>query len=627
MKPLKINFYVNRNRIISLGLIAFIVGGTLGGVLWHFGGVYTIPPMEFHSLQRFSSYEELKNFLNTTPQSVPYYYRMLPGFSDLRGLGNFATLEATKAPTPDYSTTNIQVEGVDEADIVKTDGEYIYVASGKTVVILRAFPPENAKVLSKLDLNQTVNGIFVNGDKLVVFQGGFDPSGIVRWGGLALPYPYESARTSIKVYEIFDRTKPTLSTSFTVDGYYFSSRMIGSYVYVVVNKPAYLINKEVELPTIQSDGWDHIVKIPATSIYYVNVSDYYYAFTNIIALDVRDPKKEPTHETFLLGAAANIYVSQNNLYITSPKLADATSIHKISIEEGKIAYAANGTVTGYVLNQFSMDEYDGYFRVATTKGSAGGRSSMNNVYVLDSKLNIVGRLENLAPGEEIHSARFMEDRCYLVTFKKIDPLFVIDLKDPKKPEVLGKLKIPGYSDYLHPYDRNHLIGVGKETVEAKEGDFAWYQGVKISLFDVSNVSEPKEMAMVEIGDRGTDSPVLRDQKAFLFSWSKRLLVLPALVAEIDEKKYPSGVPPSVQGDYVWQGAYVYDISLGGIVLKGRITHIEDASELLKSGYYFDSPYSVKRALYIDDVLYTISDKMIKMNSLGNLQEINKVELP
>ncbi|MFQ5758826.1 MAG: beta-propeller domain-containing protein, partial [Candidatus Bathyarchaeia archaeon] len=188
--------------------------------------------------------------------------------------------------------------------------------------------------------------------------------------------------------------------------------------------------------------------------------------------------------------------------------------------------------------------------------------------------------------------------------------------------------ITGYSDYLHPYDENHIIGIGKETVPAEEGDFSWYQGVKIALFDVSDVENPKEIDKYEIGDRGTESPVLRDHKAFLFDESKNLLVLPVLVAEIDEEKYPNGFPSNTHGEYVWQGAYVFNISLTEkIVLKGRITHMENDTSLMKSGYYFSSPYAVKRALYIGNVLYTISDKKIKMNNLQNLDEINEVELP
>ena len=325
-----------------------------------------------------------------------------------------------------------------------------------------------------------------------------------------------------------------------------------------------------------------------------------------------------------------IHLSKGQLEKEFEKNREQTVINKIAIYDGKIVPKASGTVPGTVLNQFSMDEYDGNFRIATTSRSSGwfGGKSKNNVYVLDGDLEIIGKLEDLAPGESIYSARFMGERCYLVTFRKIDPLFVIDLSDPTNPEVLGKLKIPGYSDYLHPYDENHLIGIGKETVESKTGDFSWYQGVKISLFDVSDVEKPKEIAKYEIGDRGTDSYALRDHKAFLFSRSRDLLVIPVLLAEIDEVKYPGGVSPSQHGDYVWQGAYVFELTAeDGFELKGRVTHA-DSEQFIKSGWYYrESATSVKRSLYMDDVLYTISESKIKMNKLRGLMEINEVELP
>jgi uncharacterized secreted protein with C-terminal beta-propeller domain len=199
----------------------------------------------------------------------------------------------------------------------------------------------------------------------------------------------------------------------------------------------------------------------------------------------------------------------------------------------------------------------------------------------------------------------------------------MDLSDPSDPVVLGQLKIPGYSDYLHPYDENHIIGVGKDTVEGEGGNFAWYQGIKIALFDVSDVEHPQEMDKYIIGDRGSDSPILTDHKAFLFDRAKNLLVIPVLVAEVDE----SGAPPNTYGHFVFQGAYVFNLTIDeGFELKGKITHLDD-SELMKSGYYFNSAYSVERSLYIDNVLYTISSKKIKMNSLEDLAEINEIELP
>jgi uncharacterized secreted protein with C-terminal beta-propeller domain len=220
----------------------------------------------------------------------------------------------------------------------------------------------------------------------------------------------------------------------------------------------------------------------------------------------------------------------------------------------------------------------------------------------------------------------MGERGYLVTFKQVDPLFVIDLSDPNNPRELGYLKVTGYSDYLHPYDETHIIGIGKETTDA--GTFAWYQGVKISLFDVSDVSNPQEIDKLEIGDRGSDSPVLWDHKAFLFDRARNLLVMPILVAEVDQSQYPEGVPSWAYGEPVWQGAYVFDISVDeGLQIRGRITHIDDLSELEEGYYYYYSPFAVERSLYIGDVLYTISQAKIQMNSLDDLAYINEVELP
>ncbi len=569
-------------------------------------------------LKKFSSYEELKSFLETSSQAYPDYFWSFP--SQTFGLRATATeSSASGLSVPDYSTTNIQVEGVDEADVVKTDGEYIYVVSNKSVVIAKAYPAEEAEVISKIDLDGTIRGVFINEDRLIVFE---DEGYRVYEKST-----YETPRTFIRVYDISDRTNPNQARNVSLDGYYFNSRMIGDYVYVVINQPAYCKDDEVALPKIYSN--EGVKEISATDVYYSDVSDYSYAFTTIIAVNVQNDDQEPTLKEFLLGTMSNLYVSLNNIYITFPKNGN-TFISRIRIDENEIDIGASGEVPGYVLNQFSMDEHESYFRIATTTrhvwGTWGEASSKNNVYVLDMNLDIVGRLEDLAPGETIYSARFMDSRCYLVTFKKVDPLFVIDLEDPRNPRVLGQLKITGYSDYLHPYDESHIIGIGKETEAADEGDFAWYQGVKISLFDVSDVEDPKEIDKYEIGDRGTDSPILTDHKALLFDKSKNLLVIPVLVAEIDEEKYSGEIPPFTYGDYVWQGAYVFDISLDeGLELKGGITHLEDDTDLMKSGYYFSSAYSVKRSLYIDNVLYTISDKKVKMNSLEDLEEINEVE--
>ena len=597
-----------------------------------------------NQINRFSSYWELQYFINANSQNIAWRHSYF--FEDAGGNSVPAPPSALVPAeiSPDYAITNIQVAGVDEADIVKTDGEYIYLVSGNRTIIVKAYPPEQAQVLSEIELEGTVVGIFINGDRLVVFEEGtpyydyYDlrvgPTG--EGSMFSIAAYYTPPTTSVKVYDVSDRENPRLQRDISADGQYLSSRMIGDYAYVVINEPVYEQDDELNLPRIYSGGNE--TEIPATDIFYCDVSDYYYMYTTIIATNIQDDNQEPTYETILLGASSNLYVSLNNIYLTFPvwggDVGDSqkTSIHRIHIDGSVMNYTASGEVPGTVLNQFSMDEHDGYFRVATTTGSVSRTSegtSRNHMYVLDMALNITGSLENLAPGEKIHSVRFMGDRGYVVTFKKIDPLFVIDLGDPYEPEVLGYLKVTGYSDYLHPYDEDHIIGIGKETVEAGEGNFAWYQGVKISLFDVSDVNNPKEVDdPYVIGDRGTDSPVLSDHKAFLFDKSRNLLVMPVTVAEIDESKYPGEVPDNAYGEYVWQGAYVFDISLDqGIQVKGRITHIENPSDLEQDYYYFYSSFSVERSLYIGDVLYTISQAKIMMNNLENLDYINEVQLP
>lgn len=536
------------------------------------------------TLNRFRSYEELKEFLQCKKRNFEpsRYWLSVDSYGSVKSGAMY-----------DYSETNIQVEGVDEADIVKTDGEYIYVISSQKVVILKAYPAEEVAVLSRIAVNGTLKQIFINEERLVVF--------------------YESCsdgetKTVIDVYDIWDRRNPASIREISVDGRYFTSRMIGDYVYVVVRKAASFVEGEVDLPEIYSEGECNVVS--ATEIYYSDIADYGYVFTTIVAVNVQEDGQEPTDKTTLSGWTTNMYVSLENIYLAI-NYGDKTILHRIHIENGEISYLADGEVPGRVLNQFSMDEHEGYFRIATTL------QQKNNVYTLNMDLEIVGRLEDIAPRETIHSARFMGDICYLVTFEKIDPFFVIDLSDPYDPEILGELKITGYSDYLHLYDENHVIGVGKETIPEK-GGFSWHQGVKVSLFDVTDMSNPKEICKYEIGDRGSDSPVLRDHKAFLFDREKNLLVIPVLVTKINE----SEAPPYIYGKTTWQGAYVFTISLTleeKIVLKGTITHAEN-------GDVHDTPCHIKRTLYIGEVLYTISNSKIKMNSLLDLAEINEIDL-
>jgi uncharacterized secreted protein with C-terminal beta-propeller domain len=637
MSSKKFNQHFNKNTLLHYAVIAILLGGFSMSAI-QTSSTWLYPEFNFNTnslngLQKFDSKEEMITFLELKPTVNNHWsLPILRSFQKFANIGIDAVSEVESQSAPDYSGTNIQVEGVDEADIVKTDGNYIYLANDKKILIIKAYPPTEAGIVSVIDMEYYVTDVFISDDKLVAI---YAPEIYSIW------YPYEinvseepKRNTTIKVFDISDRASPVLERTVEADGFYITSRMINNYVYLITSQPATLNNNEPILPRFSSN--EYVYEAKPKEIWYNNKTDYYHSYTNVVTINVQNPKEWITHETFLLSTSSTIYVSQENIYLTSPWWiqntevdGEVTLVYKIQVENSDIEYIADGLVPGRVLNQFSMDEYDGYFRIATTLGyvSRNGAKTSNNIYVLNSTLGITGTLEGLAPGEDIYSARFMSKKCYLVTFKKVDPLFVIDLSDPFKPKVLGKLKIPGYSDYLHPYDDNTLIGIGKETIEAEEGNFAWYQGVKISLFDVSDVANPKELDKFEIGDRGTDSPALHNHKAFLFSRSRNLLVIPVLEAKIDPERYAGEIPPYTHGEYVNQGAFVFKISKeNGIQLRGFVTHIEDPQEFLKSGYWFDSDYSVERSLYIENVLYTISQGMIKMNTLDDLSEVGKVLL-
>ncbi|VVB87933.1 Beta propeller domain protein [uncultured archaeon] len=682
---------------------------------------------EFEStqgLKKFSSVKELQDFLkaNTAQQSSGVWggYTAGMGRTDMvmgiqppmpmvvpvatsAGVQQKGAPEAVSAPpaapgTSDHSKTNVQVEGVDEADFVKNDGKYIYTLAQNKVVIVDAFPAADAKVISEITVDGRPRDMFVNDNRLILFTEDNNEVFVLPQYEYR-PVPRYSQKTTALIYDITDRKKPQQIANYSINGNYFSSRMVGDYVYFIVKDDVYYYNNVVDMPAIKQGP----VKVMAPDVYYFDNPEQNYVFHTIASINIKS--NDINAKSFMMGYSDNLYVSENNIYITyrknlpvryyeiereerfykvivpllpkdaqdkinaikdsnldsyekwdkissimeetynrmsekekqdyitnvdkavseyEIKLArerEKTVIQKIRIDKGDIEYMTKGEVPGSLLNQFSMDEGGDYFRVATTSQFWTRDSSVqyNNVYVMDKDLGITGKLEEIAPDERIYSTRFIGNRLYMVTFKRMDPLFVIDLSDPKEPQILGKLKIPGFSDYLHPYDENHIIGVGKETADNEWGGVS-IKGVKLSLFDVSDVNNPKQIDMYEIGEAGTDSEALRDHKAFLFDKTKNLLVIP--IREITGKEqYRYGY----YMQKVWQGAYVFSVSpAGGFKLKGKISHLDDYEE---QQFYWNSPSAVRRSLYMDDVLYTVSARKIKMNSLDNITEINSVDLP
>ena len=600
-----------------------------------------------HKMTTYDSCQALTEAFETSYEEE-YDYGFLP-----LGLGSSQkmTESVDTSAAPEYSETNVQVQGVDEADIVKTDGQYIYTISSEKLTIAQAYPASQAQVLSQIEYDEsTPQEMFIREDTMLVFSSAYYDVDETASGDEAeeemmldrVAY-YGEYFTVIEIWDVQDRSNPQKQRSIDIQGDYLTSRQINGEVYFVINTSPNVYTYDADDPEQILPLWREDSKKEFNSVCQCADVNYFEAITPqqfiTIANVSMDDVTRSVHKKVIAGYGENVYASLQNLYVAETMYSYAsdswwedaeeeTIVHKFSLDEQNIDYKDTVAVPGTVLNQFSMDEYQDHFRIATTKGHvarfADDATSSNNVYVYNKDLRLTGSLEDLAPGEEIYSVRFMGERGYLVTFKKVDPLFAIDLSDPTNPSVLGKLKIPGYSDYLHPYDENHLIGVGKETVEAEEGDFAWYQGVKMAIFDVTDVTQPKELHKVIIGDRGTDSYALNDHKAFLFDRGKDLLVIPVLLAELPEGAYSD----STSGDYTFQGAYVYDITLeNGFQLKGTVTHYDSDEVFKKSGYYYyDDEYSIKRSLYIDDILYTVSGERIKLNDLTDLREVTSLEL-
>jgi len=301
-----------------------------------------------------------------------------------------------------------------------------------------------------------------------------------------------------------------------------------------------------------------------------------------------------------------------------------TAIHKIGISNGAITYLARGDVPGTLKDQFALDEHDGNLRVATTSNvyTTRGSYEYNSVFVLDSGMKTIGSLTHIAEQEQIYATRFIGDRLYMVTYKRVDPFFVIDLSTPTSPKILGKLKIPGYSDYLHPYDATHIIGIGKETGTNDWGGVST-GGLKLALFDVSDVEHPTQIDKVVIGDAGTDSAVLSDHKAFLFDKAKNLLVIPARVVQNEPAVNDKN---GIARQNIWYGTYVFGVTPEtGFTLRGTVEHGTGSDQYY---WYGSSANEVKRSLYIDDVLYTLSSKKILANSLSDINTtISTINLP
>ena len=549
----------------------------------------------------------------------------------------------TASVSKDYSKTNIQVEGVDEADIIKTDGDYIYSISENNVVITNVNDPKNVFVESKIYTDTAV------------------PSDLLLYNNYLVVFSYKNAtgrytnqNTLVEVFDITDKANPRRVKSFELYEPYYTSRCIDGNLYVFSQGYLRKENDKIVRKYIEDN---QTKEIDYKDIKYLK--DNRTGTQTLIAHLDLNSLNEFSVSSYLI-EISNAYVSKNNIYLLGNtwdndhiSLKDIftfkgvigfinniddydydskTKIYKFEINKDKgVAFNSTTTIEGSIVNQYSLDEKDNHLRIAleTDEGT--------RIAILNERLKLIGETSKVAEGERMYASRFIGNKAYLVTYRNTDPLFVIDLTDEKSPKVMGELKIPGYSTYLHPYDETHLIGIGMDTEEVINRDrdgkvtSTWVKtkGMKMCLFDVSDITNPKEVSKTTIGDSRTVSAILTNPKALLFSREKNLLAIPVNNYEDDfSLKYIDEYSAQVDSfrrygkKYIAEGYFVYNIDLeNGFDLKGIINH-----EKIVNNYYYYGTSKLLRGVYIDDNLYTVSEGFVKVNNLENLKEISSLRI-
>jgi uncharacterized secreted protein with C-terminal beta-propeller domain len=573
-------------------------------------------------------------------------------------------IAANSGSNVSHSDTNIQVQGVDESDLVKVgDDGYIYQIANNQIRVVKGFPVLEMTQTADIPLpkeNFTPSGIFIQNNKLVVMGSAWQalkqPAQNSLTSKIAAPYccwwggGYSQTRALI--YDVSNHANPTLLRDVAIDGDYLDSRLIDDNLYFVSRSyPRYYLYGN-DSPTIQpADMLPTIIETKAgkTTSRLMSVTNLSYFpdfvepdYVIVTGVNVGDMTKSISSKAYL-GAGELVYASLNNLYLSASKYnfggngdvvptenTITTQIYKFGIDKGTVTFAAAGEVGGTALNQFSMDENGDYFRIATTTQNwySGTNQSHNSLFVLDKSMQIVGKLEDLAKGESIKSTRFMGNRAYVVTFQQVDPLFAIDLTEPTNPFVAGELKIPGYSEYLHPYDENHLIGIGHDAVE--NGSSAIPQGLQMALFDVSDMKNPQQIYSVKIGDKGTSTELTNNHKALYWDAEKHIFGFPVDYYEL-EKGFDAANPWQY-GVGKFQGAYIYSVTPeNGFELKAKLTQLPISASMTidygKDGsYYSYYNYFVNRIVRVgEDSLFTLSNNQINAYDLANFKEQNRLQ--
>ena len=553
------------------------------------------------SLASAKDYEQIYKYVQAAADEDTARYDT--GMADGAALYSEEKAAADQAVT--HSDTNVRTEGVGEGDIVKTDGRYLYIMSMDQVQILN-IESEEMKEVGTISMDQTdyLIEIYLKDDKLVCVYARTtdktDSQGVIR----SVPY------TVAETFDVSDPANPKSLGEMSQSGSFHTMRVSGDYMYLLSTFYA-------DVTGLQDDISSYVPEVQGKLI----ESNYILlpqqekgrVYTVVTSFSLKDPTKQTDHLAFF-GDGSQCYVSQNNIYVYDT-IYDAkvsrvtqTEIRKVSYKDGKLDGTGHAVIDGVINDSFSIDEYEGYLRVVTTirenDDTSGGvnpllridgasdvssqpADSTNALYVLNKDLKEVGKLENLAEGEQVYSARFMQESCYFVTYKQVDPLFSADLSDPKKPKVLGELKIPGFSDYLHPYGDELLLGIGMDVEE----DGATVNGVKLSMFDISDPKDVKEV----------HKTVLEECYSTDVSYNYR-------AAFVDVEKNLIGFP----GYQEQQEYYIYSYDKE----KGFTCVFEKKL----------SGYSEVRGLYAGDRFYLVTEGTVESYRLDNFEKVDDVVL-
>jgi uncharacterized secreted protein with C-terminal beta-propeller domain len=548
-----------------------------------------------------------------------------------------------------FSTTNIQVAGVDEADIVKTDGQYMYLADPtKQNIRIIEMQEQPAKITEKalIELDQTnpLNGMYLltdrsAGDDLLVTIHGGAISAVWELSFIwDTPWPWVGGKTNIKFYNVSQPGQPKKLTSLTLDGVLITSRRIGETLYVVTRfspdesqpiasdspegipstqqRETSIDNLTLDelLPTFSIDSSEAGTSeqlITANSTFLPPIPDGYRG-TDIITvskIDLKNPDAAP-QSVSIVGQSEAVYVSQQALYLSTSKYnylvtpfessgsddttqvtpsipisqRTTTQIHKISLTENAPVYSGSATIEGYLdgtadQKPFRFSEHEGVLRVV----SSGDWKSLGQHRVTllressNSLMEEISHLPNKTnpaplgkPGENLYATRFLGTRLFMVTFLQTDPLIVVDLANPSDPKLKGELEIPGYSDYLHPIGENLLLGIGKDAIPATDGFIgddrgAWYQGIRIGLFDISGQGGPQQLDNVIIGQRGSETELFSDHHAFSFLPASQETNRPtrfSVPIDVHGREFPTQVSSDPQTYYDWShsGLYLFEVN-------------------------------------------------------------------